>query len=108
MSSDARTPGTAQEGIDAVRNGWFTELSTMWPGQGLSFQIKEELFRGRSKFQVPRETTKGVVLHTQRYHLCITFAHIIDLCPQTGCGSVQNRSIWQCAGARRYVLLTCE
>lgn len=44
-------PGTAAEGVDVARSGWFTELSTLWPGQGLSFKIEEQLFQGRSKFQ---------------------------------------------------------
>lgn len=63
---DQQTPGTAQDGIDAVRNGWFTELSTMWPGQGLSFRIEEELFRGRSKFQVRRRAHTHTVATPHR------------------------------------------
>ena len=47
-------PGTAQAGLDVARSGWFTELSTMWKGQGLSFQIEKKLFQDRSDFQVPR------------------------------------------------------
>ena len=46
-------PGTMDDGLNAVKEGWFTELSTMWPGQGLSLEVKEVLFRQRSKFQVP-------------------------------------------------------
>ena len=45
-------PGTMDDGLNAVKEGWFTELSTMWPGQGLSLEVKEVLFRQRSKFQV--------------------------------------------------------
>jgi spermidine synthase len=44
-------PGTAEEGLDVVKNGWFTELSTMWPGMGLSLKVKEVLYKGRSDFQ---------------------------------------------------------
>lgn len=44
-------PGTAQAGLDVARSGWFTELSTMWKGQGLSFQIEKKLFQDRSDFQ---------------------------------------------------------
>lgn len=37
----------------SVANGeWFTETSTMWPGQGLSLLVDEILFQGRSLFQV--------------------------------------------------------
>lgn len=45
-------PGTAEAGLDVARSGWFTELSTMWKGQGLSFQVEKTLFQDRSKFQV--------------------------------------------------------
>lgn len=45
-------PGTLEDGMDVVKSGWFTELSTMWPGQGLSMQVDEVVFRERSKFQV--------------------------------------------------------
>ncbi|KAK9831342.1 hypothetical protein WJX81_003808 [Elliptochloris bilobata] len=45
------TPGTAAEGMGVAKGGWFTELSTMWPGQGLSLKVDEVLFQDRSKFQ---------------------------------------------------------
>lgn len=35
-----------------TKDGWFTELSTMWPGQGMSLKIDEVIFKGRSDFQV--------------------------------------------------------
>ena len=38
--------------MSAAKEGWFTELSTMWPGQGLSLQIEEVLYKGKSEFQV--------------------------------------------------------
>lgn len=44
-------PGKMDDGMDVVKGGWFTELSSMWPGQGLSFKVDEVLFRERSKFQ---------------------------------------------------------
>ena len=40
------------DGLNVVKQGWFTELSSMWPGQGLSLEVKDILFRQRSKFQV--------------------------------------------------------
>ena len=40
------------EGMGVAKGGWFTELSTMWPGQGLSLKVDEILFQDRSKFQV--------------------------------------------------------
>jgi hypothetical protein len=42
-------PGTFES---QMKDGWFTELSTMWPGQGMSLKIEEVIFRDRSDFQV--------------------------------------------------------
>lgn len=36
----------------AFKDGWFTEKSTLWPGQGLSIQYDEILFQEKSDFQV--------------------------------------------------------
>lgn len=57
--------------MDATKAGWYTELGPMWPGQGLSLQVKEVLYRGKSTFQVrfglvdmlrggPETTVQGV------------------------------------------------
>ena len=48
-------PGTAAAGMGVAKGGWFTELSTLWPGQGLSLKVDEILFEGRSDFQVGGE-----------------------------------------------------
>ena len=45
-------PGTARAGMNVAKEGWFTELSTMWPGMGMSLKVDEVLFEGRSDFQV--------------------------------------------------------
>lgn len=45
-------PGTAAEGLGVAKGGWFTEVGTMWPGQGLSIKVDDILFQERSKFQV--------------------------------------------------------
>lgn len=42
-------PGTLKDGL---KDGWFTELSTMWPGQGMSFKVNEVVHTARSDFQV--------------------------------------------------------
>ncbi|KAK9813753.1 hypothetical protein WJX73_007051 [Symbiochloris irregularis] len=44
-------PGTAEEGMGVAKGGWFTEVGTMWPGQGLSIKVDEVLFQDRSDFQ---------------------------------------------------------
>eukprot|EP00775_Hariotina_reticulata_P002798 gene2798-3091_t len=39
---DERAPGTTaadqQQGMDVAKDGWYTELGSMWPGQGLSLK----------------------------------------------------------------------
>ena len=47
--------GAGSAGMGVAKGGWFTELSTMWPGQGLSLKVDEILFEGRSDFQVGGE-----------------------------------------------------
>ena len=51
-NADKAKPGTMAEGMGVAKGGWFTELSTMWPGQGLSLKVDEIVFQDRSKFQV--------------------------------------------------------
>jgi hypothetical protein len=40
------------QGQNEIRDGWFTEVSTLWPGQGLSLKVKEVLFHEKSEYQV--------------------------------------------------------
>ncbi len=35
-----------------IKDGWFTESETMWPGQRFCIQVEEVLVNGRSEFQV--------------------------------------------------------
>jgi len=37
--------------MDTIHEGWFSELSTMWPGQCLSLQVDEVLCHEKSKYQ---------------------------------------------------------
>lgn len=48
----AAQPGTLEQGMNVAQDGWFTELSSLWPGQGMSLKIDEVIFKGRSDFQV--------------------------------------------------------
>jgi len=41
----------AQTEVKGIKDGWFTELSPMWPGMGMSLKVEEVLFTGRSQFQ---------------------------------------------------------
>lgn len=37
--------------MDTIKDGWFSEINAMWPGQCLSLQVTEVLHREKSKFQ---------------------------------------------------------
>jgi len=42
--------GTSKS-LENIKNDWFTEISTLWPGQGMSFKVKEVLYQKQSDFQ---------------------------------------------------------
>ncbi|XP_072174934.1 spermidine synthase-like [Diadema setosum] len=51
--------------MDAFKEGWFSELSPMWPGEAASLEVEEVLFHERSKYQdvlVFKSKTYGNVL----------------------------------------------
>jgi spermidine synthase len=51
--------------VQGMKDGWFTELSTMWPGMGMSLKVEEILYQARSDFQdvcVFKSQTFGNVL----------------------------------------------
>lgn len=76
-------PGNAQAGLDVARSGWFTELSTMWKGQGLSFQVEKTLFQDRSKFQVRSSQCMqyaGQGCCRRKMHLHAVNANMQDVC----------------------------
>ena len=51
-SLGAETPGTFDNGRGAASGqGWFSEVSVMWPGQALSLKVDEVLYHQRSQFQ---------------------------------------------------------
>lgn len=37
--------------MDALKNGWFSEINDLWPGQSFSLKVKEVLHEERSDFQ---------------------------------------------------------
>lgn len=37
--------------LNSIQNGWFSEISDLWPGVALSLEIKEVLYSKKSKFQ---------------------------------------------------------
>lgn len=51
--------------MNAVKDGWFSELSSLWPGQCMSLEVEEVLFKEKSKYQdiiVFKSKTYGNVL----------------------------------------------
>ncbi|KAG5886183.1 hypothetical protein JTB14_036052 [Gonioctena quinquepunctata] len=37
--------------MDQIRNGWFSEINEMWPGQFFSLEVKEVLYHEKSDYQ---------------------------------------------------------
>uniref|UniRef100_A0AAY4BPL5 Spermidine synthase n=1 Tax=Denticeps clupeoides TaxID=299321 RepID=A0AAY4BPL5_9TELE len=51
--------------MDNIKEGWFTETCTLWPGQAMSLQVEEVLYHQKSQFQdvmVFKSKTYGNVL----------------------------------------------
>lgn len=51
--------------MDKIKDGWFSELSELWPGQSMSLQVEEVLYNEKSKYQdvlVFKSKTYGNVL----------------------------------------------
>ncbi|KAJ8917394.1 hypothetical protein NQ315_002418 [Exocentrus adspersus] len=51
--------------MDKIRNGWFSEISNLWPGQCFSLKVKQVLCRDKSEFQdilVFESTNNGTAL----------------------------------------------
>ena len=37
--------------MDRLRQGWFSEVNELWPGQAMSLEVEEILLHEKSKFQ---------------------------------------------------------
>lgn len=37
--------------MNTIKDGWFSEISELWPGQAMSLQVEDVLFQERSKYQ---------------------------------------------------------
>lgn len=48
----AAAPGSGAAGLQGLPDGWFAELSEMWPGTATGIKVKKLLFHERSDFQV--------------------------------------------------------
>ena len=52
--------------MDKIKDGWFSELSELWPGQCMSLEVEEVLYHERSKYQD--------IMVVKRYHRCLESA----------------------------------
>lgn len=82
-------PGTFDS---QMKDGWFTELSTMWPGQGMSLKIDEVIFRGRSDFQVRAEFFKCAAVRAPA-PFCINMRATLKHPPSTLINAISNKYI---------------
>ncbi|CAH1276447.1 unnamed protein product [Diabrotica balteata] len=51
--------------MDQVKNGWFSEISDLWPGQCFSLKVKEVLYKDKSDYQdilIFESTNNGTAL----------------------------------------------
>lgn len=51
--------------MERLKNGWFSEINDLWPGQAMSLKVEEVLYQGKSKYQdilVFKSETYGNVL----------------------------------------------
>jgi len=55
--------------MDAIHKGWFSELSTMWPGQCLSLEVDEVLYHEKSKYQ--DVMVLQTYVYSQLYHYAV-------------------------------------
>jgi len=53
------------ESNNGIKDGWFSEYGTLWPGQSMSIEVQEVLYEGKSQYQsilVFQSKTYGKVL----------------------------------------------
>jgi len=58
--------------MDAVHEGWFSELSTMWPGQCLSLEVDKVLCHDKSKYQDVMVLQTYALSQLISYPVCLT------------------------------------
>lgn len=93
-----------------MKDGWFTELSTMWPGMGLSLKVKEILFQGKSEFQVSGNhifvlsMQAGIAMHALKLAPAVSISFLTNL--QHGC--MQDVCVFQSETFGKVLLLDGE
>jgi len=58
--------------MDALKNGWFSELSVLWAGQSLSLQVEKVLHQEKSKYQ------DVLILQTKSYGRVLVLDGVIQ------------------------------
>ncbi|XP_014215876.1 spermidine synthase-like [Copidosoma floridanum] len=58
--------------MDALKNGWFSEINDLWPGISQSLEVEEVLYNGHSKYQ------HILVLQTKSYGKALVLDGIIQ------------------------------
>lgn len=67
-------------------DGWFREISDMWPGQAMTLKVKEVLHHEKSKYQdvlIFESTDYGMVLVLDNVIQCTErdeFSYVIQAC----------------------------
>lgn len=70
-------PGTFEQGMNVAKGEWYTEISSLWPGQGLSLKVDEVLFQSRSKFQVQPSISSSSTSKALSHLACTrTWTHV--------------------------------
>ena len=59
--------------MDCLREGWFSEFSTLWPGQSMSLKVEEVLFHEKTKFQDVHVFKRWVFVYTKYVFQCIMY-----------------------------------
>eukprot|EP00126_Sphaerothecum_destruens_P013893 Sdes_comp23787_c0_seq1m21945 len=70
MIQSFESSNLVQKGPDGL---WFTETSTLWPGQAMSLEVEEILYEGRTKYQ------DVLVLKTKSYGMALVLDGVIQV-----------------------------
>ena len=72
--------------MDTLHKGWFSEMNAMWPGQCLSLEVEEVLYRDKSKYQDVMVLQTYVLLHVMSCFVCLAYnidqLLLVKLCVQ--------------------------
>lgn len=69
----------SDDSISSIMNGWFSEISPMWPGEAHSLKVDEILFQGKSDYQ------KVMVFKSKTYGKVLVLDGVIQLTERDEC-----------------------